>query len=389
MADIEALIRAVQTALDRLEDPKTGQGLITSGRVQGVAARDNGRVSFIVEADGLGPLVAGALRDAAVAAVQDVSGVSEALAVLTAERTGEAPLAPGSRRVRKGARLSDEAIAQNAPRQAGLLPPIPGVAAIVAVASAKGGVGKSTVAVNLACALSQRGLSVGLLDADIYGPSAPLMTGTVDASPEALPDKSLIAPEAWGLKVMSIGHLVDPDAPMIWRGPIVMSALTQLLNDVAWAPLDILILDTPPGTGDALLTLAQRVPLDGAVIVSTPQEAALADVRRGVAMFRKTQVPILGIVENMAYFEQMDGTKAYIFGEGGAKKTAKTVEAPFLGELPLDQAVREGGDAGAPITAAQPESASAQRFLRLADRFLDALDAARKTQKPAPEIVFE
>jgi ATP-binding protein involved in chromosome partitioning len=213
------------------------------------------------------------------------------------------------------------------------------------------------------------------------------MLGLAAAEPATGPDKKLIPLEAFGLKSMSIGYLVDADAPMIWRGPIVMSAITQMLNDVAWGALDILVVDMPPGTGDAQLTMAQRVPLNGAVIVSTPQEIALIDVRRGAAMFQKTAVPILGIVENMAWYEGPDGARTHLFGEGGARRTAQSLDVPFLGELPIDIALREGGDAGAPLVAAAPQSKTAGRFLAIAGLVAEALDAGAGL-KPAPEILF-
>ena len=259
------------------------------------------------------------------------------------------------------------------------------------MASGKGGVGKSTVAVNLACALARLGYRTGLLDADIYGPSAPRMLG-LDAEPEAGPDKKLKPLEAWGIKVISIGFLVDEAAPMIWRGPMASSAVNQLLNDVAWGspdqPLDILVVDMPPGTGDIQLTLVQRVALAGAVLVSTPQEVALIDVRRGAAMFEKTATPILGVVENMAYFAHPGtGEPIPIFGRGGARATAEQLGAPFLGEIPIDVALRQACDDGRPIVATNPESPSSQAFLSIAAAVAERL--AGETAKPPPRIVFE
>ena len=257
---------------------------------------------------------------------------------------------------------------------------------MIAVASAKGGVGKSTVAINLAIALSKLGLRVGVLDADVYGPSLPTMTDTVEANPSSTPSGKLKPIEAMGLKLMSIGYVSDIDAPMVWRGPVVMSALTQMMKDVDWGELDVLILDTPPGTGDVQLTLAQRMKLSGAIIVSTPQEVALADVRRGVAMFRKTEVPVLGLVENMAWFEDpVSQNRTYLFGEGGARRMAEVLEIPFLGEVPLVQKIREGGDSGQP--AAAEDVASAEVFRTLAEGVLERL--SKSESKPAPEIIFE
>lgn len=263
---------------------------------------------------------------------------------------------------------------------------------VYAVASGKGGVGKSTVAVNLACALARLGLRIGLLDADVYGPSVPRLLG-LTAAPRVGPDKRLIPLEAWGVRAASIGFMVDEGAPMIWRGPMASSAVTQLLNEVAWgtaeAPLDVLVIDMPPGTGDVQLTLAQRVALSGAVIVSTPQEIALIDVRRGAAMFAKTGTPILGVVENMAYFpDPATGEPIPIFGRGGARATAAELGAPFLGEVPLDMALRVSGDEGAPLAAAAPDSATARLFVSMAEQIAAALDSGL-AGKPPPRIVIE
>jgi ATP-binding protein involved in chromosome partitioning len=256
---------------------------------------------------------------------------------------------------------------------------------IVAVASAKGGVGKSTVAVNLAVAAARLGLRVGLMDADITGPSLPTMLGTVGQKPEVTADKKMRPLTAHGVVSASIGYLIDPDNPVVWRGPMMMSAVSQLITDVDWGDLDILFIDTPPGTGEVQLTLVQRLPLDGVVIVSTPQEVALADVRRGVAMFRKTAVPVLGVIENMAWFEQQDGSRAYIFGEGGAQRTATELGVPFIGALPILSDLREGGDAGIP--AATTDGVAGQAFALLAEAVCDA--AASAPGKPAPVLLFE
>jgi len=262
---------------------------------------------------------------------------------------------------------------------------IPGVASIIAVASGKGGVGKSTVAVNLALGLSRLGLKTGLLDADIYGPSVPRLLAITN-KPDS--DGNKLQPiEKFGIKAMSMGFLVAEDTPMIWRGPMVQSALTQMLNDVAWAPLDVLVIDMPPGTGDAQLTIAQRVPLKGAVIVSTPQDIALIDARKGLAMFRKTEVPVLGIVENMSVFVcPQCGHESHIFGHGGARDTAMALGAPFLGEIPLVPSIRETSDAGTPIVALKPESAEAQAFLALA---AEVAQRIALPQRASPRIVIE
>lgn len=243
-----------------------------------------------------------------------------------------------------------------------------GVGKVIAVASGKGGVGKSTVAVNLALALKAKGFSVGLLDADIYGPSLPVMLG-VDQKPDTSGDK-LLPLEAHGLKTMSIGYLAGGKTAMIWRGPMVMGALGQMLGDVDWGKLDFMIVDMPPGTGDAHLTLVQKAPLTGVVIVSTPQEVALADARRGIEMFERTEVPILGVVENMSYLEMPDGERMEIFGHGGARKTAEEANVPFLGEIPLDITIREQGDAGIPIVISEPDGALAKVFAQMAEQLL-------------------
>ncbi|WP_156994940.1 Mrp/NBP35 family ATP-binding protein, partial [Elstera litoralis] len=267
--------------------------------------------------------------------------------------------------------LTAERSAAAAPRQPGTNARpslLPSVASVVAVASGKGGVGKSTTAANLAVALAQSGLKVGLLDADIFGPSAPRMMG-LTARPELNAEKKLIPLQAHGVAVMSIGFLVAEDNAMIWRGPMVMGALEQLMRDVAWGPLDVMIIDMPPGTGDAQLTIAQRVPLAGAVIVSTPQDIALLDARRGIAMFRRVEVPILGIVENMSYFLCSNcGHRADIFSHGGAHKEADTLGVPFLAEIPLEPAIREASDGGTPLVVSAPDSRSAALYRGLAEK---------------------
>ncbi len=253
------------------------------------------------------------------------------------------------------------------------------------MASGKGGVGKSTVAVNLALSLSRLGLKVGLLDADIYGPSLPRLLNITE-KPES-DGKKLVPIVKHGIKTMSIGFLVEEDQAMIWRGPMVQSALTQMLQDVEWAPLDVLVLDMPPGTGDAQLTIAQRVPLKGAVIVSTPQDIALIDARKGIAMFQKTHVPILGLVENMSVFVCSNcGHEHHIFGHGGARETAEKLGAPFLGEIPLVPRIRETSDAGTPVSVSAPDGPEAQAFLDLAKKVAVSLETA---SKPAPKIVIE
>jgi len=390
---------AILTALDAVRDPKSGRGLVAAGLVQALTLRP-GRAGFMLEVAAQDAGLYAATRDAAETALRAVGGVERAQVVLTtstpdaspAPHPDEPPPAPGVVRVRRGARMSPDAQAQMAPQPApGAMRPAH-VRHVIAVASGKGGVGKSTVAVNLACALSLLGRKVGLLDADVYGPSIPRMTG-VDADPEMTPDKKLRPLQAWGLKIMSIGLLVDEASPMIWRGPMASSAVNQMLNDVAWGeegdPLDVLVIDMPPGTGDIQLTLAQRVALSGAVVVSTPQEVALIDVRRGISMFEKTRTPILGVVENMAYFpDPATGAPIPIFGRGGAQAVAKALGAPFLGEIPIELALREACDAGAPLVMQDHVSAATQAFLSIAATVLAAVEAGEGI-KPRPRIVFE
>ncbi len=369
--------------------------------LSGVRLDDSGRVTLVIEADPNDLERAETLKIEAEARAMSLDGVTDVNAVLTAQRApGETPPAaqpaPASlkthaspRRVRKGARLSDQALSQAQPQQSAQIAPIPGISRILVVASAKGGVGKSTVSVNLAASFAKQGLRVGLLDADIYGPSIPTMLGVRDASPGTHPDNKLLPVSAHGIETLSIGYLTDPDAPMIWRGPIVQSAITQMLNDAVWGtpenPLDLLIIDTPPGTGEAQLTLAQRVPVTAALIVTTPQEVALADVRRGAAMFAKTHVPVLGIVETMSWFEDPAGHRHPIMGEGGGQKMAQALGLPLIAQIPMLQAIREGGDQGQP--AANSDASAAKLFTDLAREVALSLDALETKQ--APDIIFE
>ena len=368
--------------------------------LQGLRVREGGEVTLIVAADPGDLEASEARRIEAEARAMNVRGVSQVRSMLTAERqpgtdtpelkthTPAQPPRTGERRVRKGARLSDEAMSQGQPAPSGI-DKIPGISRILVVASAKGGVGKSTVAVNLAAAFAKQGLKTGLLDADIYGPSAPTMLGTTDASPETDANGKLKPVEAHGVHSLSIGYLSDPDAPMIWRGPIVMSAITQMLNDAAWGtpedPLDLLIIDTPPGTGDAQLAIAQKVPVTAALLVTTPQEVALADVRRGAAMFAKTAVPVLGIVETMSWFEDPAGNRHYLMGEAGGVKMAEALGLPLLGQLPILNEIREGGDSGMPAAAA--DGKPADLFRELARSVALNLDSLQT--KAPPKIIFE
>ena len=364
-------------ALDQVIDPASGRSIVQQNMVIGLVLKDR-HVGFAVEVPPAQGPASEPLRAAAEAAVRALPGVLSVTAVLTAH-ADEPPHDHGH---------SHSHAARSAPAARQAPPPpqgIPGVGQIIAVASGKGGVGKSTVAVNLALGLSRLGLKVGLLDADIYGPSVPRLLG-ITHKPDS-DGKKLKPIEKYGLKTMSIGLLVKEDEAMIWRGPMVQSALTQMMADVAWAPLDVLVLDMPPGTGDAQLTIAQRVPLKGAVIVSTPQDIALIDARKGIAMFRKTQIPILGLVENMSMFVCPDCGHAHpIFGHGGARQTADKLGAPFLGEIPLVLSIRETSDAGTPVMIAAPDSAEAKAFLAVAEKVAASLKTA---ERPAPKMVFE
>ena len=370
----------VLTALRGVVDPENNRDVVALGLIQGLNVKD-GHVSFALEVAPAEGRAKEPLRLACEKAVLALEGSKSVTAVLTAHRAGAGP-AP--RRTGLNSQMQAEAAPRaGAPERQGPQ----GVKAVVAVASGKGGVGKSTVAVNLAIALSKMGRSAGLLDADIYGPSIPRMLG-LTGKPISKDGKKLQPMQAWGIKAISIGSLIDEDQPMIWRGPMVMTALTQLIYDVVWAPLDVLIVDMPPGTGDAPLTLAQRVPLAGAVIVSTPQDIALIDARKGLAMFKKTHVPVFGIVENMStYICPNCGHEAHIFGHGGARETAAKLGCDFLGEIPLHIAIRETSDGGTPITARDPESSQARAFMALAERIAAKLDAG--DTKIAPRITMD
>jgi ATP-binding protein involved in chromosome partitioning len=370
----------VVDALRSVRDAERGGDLVALDMISGVAVRE-GHVQFAIEVDPKRGPALEPLRQEAEKVVSALPGVLSVSAVLTAERAPSADAPPQPAPSRQAPQ--QQRPAPKVGGQGGLQ--LPEIKAIVAVASGKGGVGKSTVAVNLALALHTQGHAVGLLDADIYGPSMPRMMG-LSGKPHS-PDGQRLDPlQAHGLKVMSIGFLIDEETPMIWRGPMVQSALVQMLRDVNWGPLDILIVDMPPGTGDAQLTMAQQVPLSGAVIVSTPQDIALLDARKGLNMFRKVDVPVLGIVENMSIFVCPHcGEASEIFGHGGARTEAERLGVPFLGALPLHMAIRTTSDGGTPIVASQPESAEARAFLDVADRVADGLSGA--AQKPPPRIV--
>ena len=340
-----------------------GGTLTTSKRFSGLAVTD-GRVSLSIQITPSEATAFAPVRDKAEAVLRALPGVTQAMVVLTAETApAPPPRTPPS--------------LKSAPTKA-----LAGVRHVIAVASGKGGVGKSTTAVNLALALRAQGRKVGILDADIYGPSLPTLLG-LHGKPRMAGDRKLRPMDAFGLKAMSMGLLVDPEAAMIWRGPMVMSAITQMLNDVDWGALDILVVDMPPGTGDAQLALAQGTQLSGAVIVSTPQDLSLIDARRGITMFRKVDVPILGIVENMAHFICPDcGAQHAIFGEGGARDEATRLGVPFLGAVPLTMALRQASDAGQPVVARDPDGALGQAYAALARGVMAALAQQEPNRKP-------
>jgi ATP-binding protein involved in chromosome partitioning len=368
-------------ALARVIDPDTGKDLVALGMIQGVQLRE-GHVAFAIEIERARAATFEPVRRQAEKSVEALPGVLSVTAVLTAEK------APGAPSVRPASPSPGAAPPRPAHGhgQAPQKPLAPGVKSIIAVASGKGGVGKSTTAVNLALGLASLGLKIGVLDADIYGPSVPRMLG-ISGKPTSADGKILEPMRAHGIKCMSIGFLVAEDTAMIWRGPMVMSALQQMLRDVNWGDLDVMVVDMPPGTGDAQLTMAQQVPLAGAVIVSTPQDIALLDARRGVSMFRKVDVPVLGFIENMSYFKCPHcGERSDIFSHGGARLEAEKLGIEFLGELPLDIAIRETSDEGTPIVVAQPDSEHARVYRQIAQRIWEQLGAK---QRPAPKIVVE
>ena len=347
--------------------------LVATGHVSGVVIKD-GNVGFSLEVDPEDAEAIQPLRIAAEQTVMKVAGVLSATAMLTAHKKPQAQNQgqnQGQAQPQAGGASSQGMMHQPARH-------------IIAVASGKGGVGKSTTAINLALGFKAMGLKVGVLDADIYGPSLPRLTG-VNQKPEAENNK-LIPLEAFGMKVMSIGFLMDEAAPTIWRGPMVMSALEQMLKDVAWGDLDVLVIDMPPGTGDAQLTLSQRAKLSGAVIVSTPQDLALIDARKGLNMFLKVGVPVLGIVENMSYFVCPScGDTSHIFGHGGAETEAQRLSVPFLGKIPLEMDIRAHSDAGTPIVASQPDSPHARAYLDIAKTVMERLP---QEERAAPSITI-
>lgn len=362
-------------ALKTLRDPATSKDIVAANMVSGVAVRD-GHVGFTIEVDPERGKAMEPLRKQAEELIANLPGVLSASVVLTAHSETPSAPAPAAGQTKQqappqggggGATIQSR---HGNPEGEKLLG---NIKAVVAVASGKGGVGKSTTAANLAVALAQSGLAVGILDADIYGPSLPTTMG-ISGKPESPDGKRIIPIMAHGVACMSIGFMVPKDTPMIWRGPMVMGALEQMMDDVEWGDLDIIIVDMPPGTGDAQLTMAQRVSLAGAVIVSTPQDLSLLDARKGLFMFHRVEVPVIGIVENMSYFEcPKCGERSEVFAHSGARDMAAELEIPFLGEIPLHMAIREATDNGTPVVVTDPDGPHAAAYRSIAERVRQAV----------------
>jgi len=382
MDDMAASKEQVLAALARVPIP--GGGTLPEAKVLSDIVVSDGKVFFSISADAAAVKAWEPVRQAAEDAVRALPGVQSVLVALTAERAAGAARQqpqqppPPAGAPRRAAHPADK-----------VQPGVPGVEAVIAVASGKGGVGKSTTAVNLALGLRDLGLKVGVLDADIYGPSMPKLLA-IKEKPQTIGGTRLKPIERYGLTVMSIGFLIDEETPMIWRGPMVMSAITQMLREVEWGKLDVMVVDMPPGTGDAQLTIAQQVPLKGAVIVSTPQDLALIDARRGVSMFKRVNVPVLGVVENMSYFLcPKCGERSDIFSHGGAQKEATRLGVPFLGEVPLDMAIREKSDAGLPVVATDPDGPHAKLYRAIAAKVWEQIKPGAGGARVAPKIVIE
>jgi len=345
---------SVMEVLRTVKYPGYSRDIVSFGLVKGIQI-DGGAVGVLLELTSPNPEIGRQIADAAKAALRDqLEGITDAHVQV------QVPTPAAAASANTGVPQRNR---------------MPGVRRVVAVASGKGGVGKSTCSVNLACALARAGLRVGLLDCDIYGPSIPLMMG-IHERPTLTDDERLVPPVSHGVKLMSMGFLIDPEQAVIWRGPMIQKTIHQFLNQVAWGDLDYLLVDLPPGTGDAQLSLCQSVPLDGGVVVTTPQEASLGVVRKGVTLFEKVQVPILGIVENMSGFRLPDGSRVDIFGHGGGRLEAERKGVPFLGEIPLVVAIREGGDRGQPVVVADPSSEAARAFTAVADELRRLLPEA-------------
>src|SRR5471030_686076 len=381
----------VLSALAKVAAP--GGAALTDARVLSDIVVSDAKVFFSITVDAAAVKAWEPVRKTAEAAVRAIPGVQSVLVALTAERAaGSASRGPQPAHVATQPRAAGKPAPHahaHGPGDGKERAGIPGVDAIIAVASGKGGVGKSTTAVNLALGLRDLGLKVGMLDADIYGPSLPKLLA-IKEKPETIDGKRLKPIDRYGLTVMSIGFLIDEKTPMIWRGPMVMSAITQMLREVEWGKLDIMVVDMPPGTGDAQLTMAQQVPLKGAVIVSTPQDLALIDARRGVAMFKRVNVPVLGIVENMSYFLcPKCGERTDIFAHGGARHEAERLGVPFLGEVPLHMIIREKSDAGLPVVATEPDGPHAKIYRDIAAKVRDEIRGGASSGRTAPKIVIE
>ncbi|HET7623774.1 MAG TPA: Mrp/NBP35 family ATP-binding protein [Verrucomicrobiae bacterium] len=332
----------IKSALKTVKYPGYSRDIVSFGLIKGISAQ-NGAVNVVMELTAPNPEAAQQIKMESERALKNLPGVTS-VQVEVKQQAG-APVAQNPWNKQNN---------------------VPGIRHIIAVASGKGGVGKSTTSVNLACALRHLGAKVGLLDCDIYGPSIPLMMG-IHERPMLNAEEKMVPPSNYGVKLMSIGFLVDGDQPVIWRGPMITKTIQQFFSAVAWGELDYLLVDLPPGTGDAQLSLCQTVPLDGGVIVTTPQEASLGVVRKGIGMFEKVNVPILGIVENMSYFTAPNGERVEIFGHGGGRGEAARRDIPFLGEIPIFVEIREGGDQGQPTVVSSPEEAPAQAFIRIAE----------------------
>jgi ATP-binding protein involved in chromosome partitioning len=368
---LSATQQQVLEALAKVASPR-GVALTNANVLSPVTVTD-GKVFFSINVDAAEARAWESVRAQAEAAVRAIPGVTVAMIALTAERKpGATPPRPAQGVAPVASHRPPHSPASPMAKQV----EIPGIAAVIAVASGKGGVGKSTTAINLALGLRDLGLRVGLLDADIYGPSVPRLTG-IREKPQLNDERKMIPIQRFGLAIMSIGFLVEEDTAMIWRGPMVMSAITQMLRDVEWGTLDVLVVDMPPGTGDAQLTLAQNVPLKGAVIISTPQDLSLIDARRGLAMFKKVNVPVLGIVENMSYFQCPHcGTRSDIFGHGGARHEAERLGVPFLGEIPLHMSIRAASDSGTPVVDSEPDGPHAAIYRAIGAKVRDQLQGA-------------
>ena len=395
MADVTP--KQVLEKLKSVRGPDLESNIVDLGMVSDVFI-SSGKVYFSITVPAERAKELEPLRMAAERVAKDIPGISGAMVALTADRKAGAGGAPVARPAtaapahshaghnHDGHSHSGHSHATPAAKPA-TKPGIPGVGAIIAVASGKGGVGKSTTSVNLALALQANGLKVGILDADVYGPSMPRLM-KISGKPQTIDGRMIKPMENYGLKVMSIGFLVEEETAMIWRGPMIQSALMQMMREVAWGDLDVLVVDMPPGTGDAQLTMAQQVPLAGAVIVSTPQDLALIDARKGLAMFRKVEVPVLGIIENMSHFVcPVCGTTHDIFGHGGAKAEATRIGVPFLGEVPLTMQIRETSDAGTPVVVSDPDGIHAKAYRQIAENVWNQVSA--RANKQAPAIVFE